>query len=186
MSRSSFHGIISTASYSLSTCPVQQVQQHQFLQSGGWVFSWRVSLPVLSSAVLWPGPSCPLVPHQCLGKAAKDQEGPRGLQREQHPTHTWMPQSTCGCLPGLLCVTGHGCLLPQNLNKGMHSSIAQCQREEAALALLPVVQTLSVMTSRETSGGDGLNVKVGGVCLWNVKSKYVQQTASSPVAPEGE
>lgn len=40
------------------------------------------------------------------------------------------------------------------------------------------------MTSRETSGGDGLNVKVHGVRLRNVKSKYVQQTASSPVAPE--
>lgn len=42
------------------------------------------------------------------------------------------------------------------------------------------------MTSRETSGGDGLDVKAHGVCLPNVKSKYVQQTASSPVASEAE
>lgn len=123
----------------------------------------RAQLPSSASPALWQ--SCQR-PRETLGSA----EGTASPVHLGAPEHVWVPLRLAVCDRMWL-------LVPWNLNQGTHSSMVQCQREDRALTPLPVVWTLSLMTWRVASGGDGLNVKVGGVCLGNVKSKDVQQTA---------
>lgn len=123
----------------------------------------RAQLPSSASPAPWQT-------YQGPRETLESAEGAASHAHLDAPEHVGMPSRLAVCDRMWL-------LVPRNLNQGTHSSMVQCQKEDTALTPLPVVWTLSVMMSRAASGGDGLNMKVGGVCLWNVKSKYVQQTA---------